>query len=283
MKYYLETNAIYGLAKVPESLLKSSYTSVLTLLELLSGMEAESYATRKAAVKKIFDWPILVDWAMPEEIIFEAFDFFDDDGFGDRRTGYLVELIQELRSSSTYQEYIASYAYNSEYGHLFFKGIDNGSNIAFSIQMELYMLAVHASFKIDEHEIFTVDNKTYLINSPKALKDCLKSEPQLSHGMLINANANMLIELLKLNEYKTDDISPSYNGHIDIYIMAVSRYTIKKICESQTANKNDIFDLLHILYLRDQPHRKIISADKFYKTYLSDQVLSIEDFKRIEP
>ncbi|RKR84306.1 hypothetical protein BDD43_4538 [Mucilaginibacter gracilis] len=281
MTYYFDTNAVYNIRKVPADVIKSSFTSILTLIELISGIKDEkSYTKRKAIIGMIFKLKLTIDWAMPEEIVFNSFDFFDEDEFGDDRTEKLINLINCLIRSSSYNNYIGSEIYCNQYGHRYFKEIDDSMSMLFILRSELAIHAMKHSLTTDiSGNTIMVGDQSYLIDTAKALSDFFELHPEMNRAITINGLANMLIDTLRLENVAIEDVFESYNGLTDMYVDAMSKYCIYKITHHETPAKNDFSDLTHILYMKNSTIRKMVSDDSLFKTYLKEHVVSVAHLK----
>jgi len=124
-KYYLDTNVVYNLTKLSPAVLKTSFTSVFTMLEIITGINETSFGLRKSVLKKLLDSKIEIDFLMPEELGFKSFDCYNENyDLIEERTKSLMSLAKALISSNSHDEYIKTEAYGAPMGHAFFKDID---------------------------------------------------------------------------------------------------------------------------------------------------------------
>ena len=73
---YFETNALRKLAYklLDETFVKDKYTSILSLIELVSGIcDDESFLLRKSIIGKVIQSKILIDLNLPDTIFLKAF------------------------------------------------------------------------------------------------------------------------------------------------------------------------------------------------------------------
>lgn len=281
MRYYLDTNVIYNIKKIPVEKLTSSLISILALIELISGIrDDKSYVRRKAIITNVFSRNLMIDWAMPEEIVFDSFDIFEDEyEFKDDRQEKLMKLINALLWSNSYESYCSSEGYQSEHGHAYFKAIDDEMNLMFVLRSMMGNEVIKQSFESEtDNNSITVDGNAYLIDTPKALKDFFDLFPEMNRAATINGLASMIAKRIANETFTTEDVFETYNGLVDIYVNAMSRYSIYKVSNYDLPAKNDFSDLTHLLYLKDVSGRKMVSDDRIFKTLLGEDSLTFAEF-----
>ncbi|WP_345949154.1 hypothetical protein ABDD95_20120 [Mucilaginibacter sp. PAMB04274] len=280
MRYYLDTNVVYNIKRIPDEKLTSSLISILTLIELVSGIQdPKSYQRRKSIVSQIFVRKMIIDWGMPEEIIFDSFDIFEDYEFKDDRRQWLMNLLIALKDSENYVEYCASAAYVNVYGHAYFKAIDDEMNMMFVLRSMMGNAFIKDSLNANpESNSMTVDGVKYKLNTLKELKAFFDRFPERNHAVTINALAAMMAKKVPEKVFPVEDIFETYNGLINPYVSAMSQYSIIKVCNHDLPAKNDFSDLTHLLYFKDFGGRKLVSDDRIFKMLLGDNVISFAEF-----
>lgn len=280
MRYYLDTNVIYNIKKIPDEKLINSLTSILTLIELVSGIQdLKSYQRRKAIVSQIFTRNMIIDWGMPEEIIFDSFNIFEDYEFKDERRQWLMDLLIALKDSESYELYCASAAYIDEHGHVYFKAIDDEMNMMFVLRSMMGNAFIKDSLNANaESDCIIVDGVTYKVDTLKNLKAFFDRFPDINRAVTINALATMIAKRVPGEIFSVEDIFATYNGLVNPYVSAMSQYSIIKVSNYDLPAKNDFSDLTHLLYLKDVGGRKLVSDDRIFKTLLGDNVISFTEF-----
>jgi hypothetical protein len=221
---------------------------------------------------------MVIDWAMPEEIIFNSFDIFDEDEFVDTRTQKLIDLIETLVKSISYEHYLSSATYKSTHGHAYFKEIDDNMNFLFVLRTQLGYEFFKESFKNDiSQNTIEIKGQSYELDSPKALLRFFEHHPEVNRAATINGLANMVINKFELTELLKEEVYESYNGLVNIYVDCISLYSIYKLSKYDLPAKNDFSDLTHILYLKNSSNRKIVSDDGLFKKYLKGYVITFSE------
>ena len=96
VKYYLDTSAIYQLRKIPERILAESFYSSLTVIELIGGLNPESFQKRKIILSMLNASPAVRDNTFPDQLIFEAFDSFNRYDYVEQRANDLFGLMADV-------------------------------------------------------------------------------------------------------------------------------------------------------------------------------------------
>ncbi|OAQ41967.1 hypothetical protein A5893_02280 [Pedobacter psychrophilus] len=279
--YYLETNALYNIKNISVDTIKNCYTSVLSIIELVSGIKDDSsYRKRKAILNLVFESKITIDFAMPDEIIFNSFDIFTDYEFIEERIDLLLVLVKSLIESESYDYYIKSDQYNHRLGHEYFKNIDNEMSKRFIFSSNLGAKAMRQTISIDSYNnAVIIDNKEFNLNSTKKLGDFFDQFPELNSSMTINALSKMILNFSKIEDFSLEDVYNSYNGLVKTYVSFFSKYCITLIVNGGSPAKNDFVDLTHLIYMKNNLDTIIISDDNLFKKLMGDKSKSISELK----
>lgn len=124
MIYYLETNALYHISKISKDILDRSYTSIFALLELVTGINDINFKKRRTVLSMVRDFNLAIDYALPEEIVFNSFDAFNEFEFLEERSDKLQNLVDEILASENLSQYSSSVNYNAEFGAKYFRELD---------------------------------------------------------------------------------------------------------------------------------------------------------------
>lgn len=269
MQYYLETNALYNLSKLRKDILREGFTSAFAILELIGGINEQEYHRRHKVAVKIREYKIPIDWALPEQIIFESFDFFRGNEFIDSRIKPLSDLLVQLSESENYERFKNSLCYNdSKYGWKFFFNLDRSMNENF-VRATMNGNKAFRKAIMEENEI-EFDGKKHRIETGKELESFLLKYPVVNESFTIQS---LSLKVMKLDPDVTEEaVYTSYNNRIPIYVNCFSRYCSDKACNLNDAAGNDIQDLTHLLYLRNKYTWKIVSNDSLYKKYIPNLV-----------
>ena len=280
-KYYLETNALYSIRTINESHLENSFTSVLAIFELISGIKAINFTKRKSILNYIRVLKLHVDWRMPEEMLFSSFSVLNDFKFTDFRQDALGRLIKLISNSDSIEDvFAADQRDNPKMGLDYFINLDDQYNLNFVSATVTGTKNLKLAFETADHEPLVLNNKAYDFSSHKAMEHLFTTEPSINRGITILAFANRFLTPAVMEAGISEEtLYNSYNGYadkfIDVYAARTNHYTIQKTAP-QT---NDFTDLLHLLYLSDWKGIKIISNDSLYAKICPDLLLPIESLK----
>jgi hypothetical protein len=277
LKYYLETNALYLISKIPKEILVKSYTSALAIHELISGINPDNFDKRKNLLILIKANKLVIDWRMPEEIIADSFDALFDHDFIDNRTKSLssiYHLVCNLKNFEEFEVKVTEINLSLNY----FKDLDKywSSNFINSIQNG--NKEIKKIFESEIKQVIPLDDKEFTINSHDDLEIFFAENPLFNKSITIYALASLLFSMIRdedINENNAENvianIYQSYNSFIEYYVNAASLYNQHKILNKESAAKNDFVDLFHLLYLRNFSSTKIISDDNIYYNLLNIQ------------
>lgn len=72
MKYYLDTNTLYNLKKIPEHLYSGCFYSAFNITEIIAGISCDNFFKRKNILANIKASGMFVDDALPTEKLFNS-------------------------------------------------------------------------------------------------------------------------------------------------------------------------------------------------------------------
>lgn len=264
IKYlYLETNAVRFLCnKLELPFIKTKcFTSSLTVLELLTGLERD-FRIRKKCVSEVLKHNIAIDWMFPDTIKAKAFSCYKDE---DLRVKDLQKLFVLLPLTNSFDEYKerASKLY-LEFDLNYFMEADRFYNKNFVKGSIDIIQEVPALLERE------VEERTIPLDKQKLIIDTRADFFKL-HGEHRVFNEGLTILTLcdhyaDNDEEKAERIYNSYRGGISYYITAYSYYNILKISKGNISSENDRADLEHFLYLRNRPEIAIVSNDKLIRS-----------------
>jgi hypothetical protein len=247
---YLETNALRIFANQLEEddFINDKYTSVLSLIELLSGInENKSFELRKSIIKKITKSKIKIDLILPEIRIYNAFGFkLNNSGMADK-LGRIIKLIEVTKDYESLIKTININLLND--GWVFIKQYDKNANIGFKNSI------------IQRFQKSDIKNLIRQHKARWALENL-----NLLNGKVIEYFANILLKEKSIATKKSiPEIISSYNRSIDIYLLATAFYVDRKISFINTPGKNDYMDLSHLIYLNGKQNQIVTNDNMLHK------------------
>ncbi|TOK15525.1 hypothetical protein CGI24_23960, partial [Vibrio parahaemolyticus] len=94
MKYYLDTNVLYNLKKASPSVVDKSFTSCLSIFELISGIDSsEKFIRRKRALEAVAKSNINIVWELPKNRIERSFGLAVDNSDAKATRFFFEQLI----------------------------------------------------------------------------------------------------------------------------------------------------------------------------------------------
>jgi hypothetical protein len=262
---YLETNAIRKHASRigDKNFILDKYTSILSLLELVSGIkDNESFKLRQSIIKKIINSKIKIDLTLPELVIYNSFGFDLSNSEISYKIGKIIKLVELTKDYESLLKTIELNALDDAW--LFVKQYDENANTG----LKKSLLKRFSDSEVKQLIVQFKDRWSF-----DNLKD-LKSK-------VIEYYATILLQTSPVKcEKSIPEIISSYDNSIDIYLIVTAFYMDEKISYKNMPGKNDYFDLNHLTYL----HRlldQIVTDDKLLhnimnKTY-PENILRTEE------
>ncbi len=250
---YLETNAIriYATRLKEGDFINDKYTSILSLLELISGIkDEESFKLRKSILKKIIISKIKIDLILPELRIYYAFGFNVNNSEISDKIGNIIRLIDLTKD---FESLIKTINLNLlDDGWNFIKQYDENANIGFKNSIFQHLPKSDIKNLIQQFKSrWTLDNLNHL------------------KVKVIEYYANILVNKLSVQDKRSiQEIILSYDNSIDIYLLATALYVDNKISFKNTPGKNDYIDLNHLTYLNGRLSQ-IVTNDKMLHRIMS--------------
>jgi hypothetical protein len=269
-RFYLETNALYQISKFTDSVIENSFTSILSLIELISGIDND-YKKRKAILKYIADRKILIDFRFPEAFLFLSFDYFKEKEleFVEERIPHLNKLIDAIANSETLEKFELENQ-KLELGLEYFKNLKQkwGSNfIGASISAIKTYREFYSQGKMENNEI-EINGRTYKLDTIEKFNDFFVKEVSFNYTLTINAlstAAQKSTDLVSQDDKTLGEIFESYNHSLNVYVDNFSKFCLYSFVEKKYPAKNDFLDLAHLMYLENNYRLSIVSDDKIFQ------------------
>lgn len=254
---YLETNALRILANRlhDSNFIQDKYTSVLSIIELLSGIkDEEEYQRRRGIIKKIVESEIYthnkIHPLLPASVIANSFGIPQSVVEKNCVVGiiYLMKIIAEI---TDYNSLINLLSQDKELEeHFYFtQNFDDLSGKYFiglmadkSKDTNTKKLIPEFKTRWEEKDFNSILHRAVYYYASKISNSTAGGKTQAE---LVNA----------------------YDRSINPFLLAVSYYVDQKISLKNTIAKNDSIDLLHLLYIRESD--VIVSNDKLLHSILT--------------
>ena len=261
MRFYLETNAIYSVSKFLPADKKIShalcYSSFLTVFELLSGIKPVQYNKRRAALLKLLESGIKIDWTTPREILTKAFSVA---GITDSLGNVVQKIADVVCKCSDYTEAESTCNKMSLPW-----GLEDivGADKFMSLHDQKDRQKMTEKFKQDcskktiaelRDMVFQKKDGKLLIDShfqKKNEEDILRMQTEFITRNLPGPNTDI----------KYASVMQSYDGSLKWYLGAAAYIQAKDLICGGTPAADDFFDMSHFLYVRDD-HDVMVSDDK---------------------
>jgi hypothetical protein len=260
-QFYLETNSIRRLGGRLKNYSQFSFTSSLSILELIAGVSAndeKQFKVRKAAVKNTLGSGIYIDWRAPIDIIISAFPVL---GGEDRIISSLKNIANVFIEVENYVDfYEECHRKKLPLDHFVKLDEDFGKEYKLATTDKLKELK-----KIKDNSKLPVK---FIVKMNKAIEAVVDS--------LLNS-----MPVVPPQEAKTKIIT-SYNGRIDVFLKFWVWYSNLKLEQWGDGGRNDWIDLHHAVYLTNEVEVAIVTEDKLIlegvNTVSPGQALGTQEF-----
>ncbi len=279
MRYYLDTNVAYNLKCLPEQVINVSYTSFLTVLEIVAGIDKRSYFRRRAALKGIVDRRLSVDWRTPDMVIFDSFAIYNEFLMSDSTVTALQDAMLKCINGDNYEQYAENKINDIDIVE-YFAGIDRELTAKFNRSFPELIQSIKPSALVNT---FTVGDLSIKVDFTEVIKAGFIDDNQ--HAMLVKniaAGCQYIImnsHAVDKPQFQIDDVIRSYNGGVDFFICGWLAYSLKNIGVANMPGRNDFQDLLHFIYLRNYLDKKIVSDDAIYSELAPQFWLPLKDLR----
>lgn len=261
MIFYLETNALRKLSSKLSDYYPNSFTSALAIVELIGGLKRD-FHIRKKVIENLFNSNLEIQWKLPHNVIADSYTLL---AFEEKRISDLKKLCKILIQSETLIDFENTCInQNVEFDLEYFKRYkiffsDNFIKATVEGNSEIQKI-------FNERKERTYQNITvrYGLNKKPTLEILQKDDITLNRSMTVLTFARLFADIMhhgKATEKQKNEIYDSYNGLVCYFIEAFSFYTIDKMIQGSQPSKNDLNDLYHLVYLRNDSSVQLLTDD----------------------
>ena len=267
---YLDTSTLRKYSKnlAKDSDKKELWTSSLAVFELMSGIsDEEDFIRRKVAVKRLLESDVYIDWDSYRCKMYKSFHLpYDDiEGIVVKRFAYA------MTQSETFEDFKKVRIFTAQNDYYDFESLQELDDRVVFIGNFTSQIS-----QTEEWKKLTKDERK------EARKEILESFPSyaylLSEFAVIPIAENFAGDKQLSKAYS--DMIEKYNFALQLYLHYVLATFLLAEINSSNTQKNDLFDMLHLLYLR---HGDImIAEDNIFKrinSYLERiKVITLPEF-----
>jgi hypothetical protein len=219
---------------------------------------------------------------MPEKILWQSFRALSNFEYHDYKSMATTRLIRNIRKYDSFDDVVhADNKESDEIGVKDFKNSDDFTSKAFIDGIVVGNQDLKLSFKENpDREPFIVKDKVYKVDTHECLADLLTKEPM----------TNVYLSILRFaDHFMSDEVRKagithaityaSYDHGCDIFMTAYSKSVALHTINKDTPGKNEINDLLHLLYLPPPFNTKVVSDDKIYDSVCPGVRIPVNELK----
>ena len=259
-KYYLDTVAARSLTSDLKNAKDLCFTSALTMIELVAGLDEEDGKHRRATLKALTSSSIEICWKDSLEIIVACFDGFTS------KESWMADLqtvIDAAINSNNFRDFLERVG-NLKTKFEDFKNFDDDLSAGFIGSVTRQIEKLRKEKKDSGEKI------TYVVKEAKlviAIVDYIS-------GRLGN----------KLTMEQKAAVLATYNGGIDVFISAWKVYSEEKANQLAYPGRNDWADLHHLMYLGNNRNITFVTDDRRLAEILNKigiQHISVEEMRNV--
>ena len=277
-RFYLETNALRQLNSKLELLKDNYFTSGLSILELISGIDGKEYQLRSTVIKKILTSKIPIVWELPESIQANAFPIIEFTDFRIAGLKEICKIIVDYEDKTEVLKHINSLKYDVKY----FSDLDDSYSKKFIDATKKGNEDLKKELNDSLKEPLGLGNVKHSV--AKEFVKNLPNDTYLNESITLYAIVESLGDGIDFehpdNPIDRGELFDSYNGDINIFIRAFSKFTATKGATGSIPGKNDFVDLHHLLYLGNKKDCAIVSDDKMIQE-INEQTIGVDDFRNL--
>lgn len=258
-KLYLDTVAVRRLSKDLINHSESCFTSIFTILELLSGISEKEYNIRKTVLVNLFKSGIEIDWRMPIEVIMKSFKI--DERPNSILANDIKRIADELVASMTYADFI-----------------ERNKKLQPDVNLLTYFDQTLSAQFNRSYSQKTADIREARGNDKEARFTPVKEKA-------INALADFICQGLLPSSFarRSQDIQKEYDGSVDRFIEVWLGYYDANANLINEVSTNDWSDVLHTTYLESKRDNVFVSDDKKIRNLLNalipNSAISVDEFR----
>lgn len=261
MPVYLETSALRKLTSYRCK--ETTYTSIFSIFELLSGITQKDFEIRKACLKRIKDQKLIIKGPMIDKLFMKLVGVTEDGMYNEQTYTMLKNAWNIALKAKSYSAFSNTTLNDNED-----KGKDHKIHILTWLE---HWDAGISSITKNLDRLFADENREYI--KSKYAKDGIKGladyfwekyyDNRTDEGRLAHAEAFVGADAIKKVRQEADDLFAKYNFNLFIKAQAAI-FSKAFFIDGNSQNANNASDLLHLLYLDE--HDKFVSNDKIYQT-----------------
>ena len=240
----------------------NSFTSALAIVELIGGLKRD-FHIRKKVIENLFKSNLEIQWKLPHNVIADSFTLL---AFEEQRISDLKKLCKILIHSDTLTDFEINCTVDSVHFDLgYFESYKNFFSDHFIKSTVEGNTKIQEIFNERKERDFQNITVRYGLNKKPTLEILQKEDITLNRSMTVFAFARLFAELMhngQATEKQESEIYDSYTGLVSYFIEAFSFYTVDKMIQGSQPSRNDLNDLYHLVYLRNDTSVQLLTDDK---------------------
>ncbi len=258
MKYYLETNSLINASSYlgrPE-VSDCCFVSIHGIIELVTDLSVSVFGSKQAAIRRIMQSHVEIDWRLPQQILFEAFGI---EAIYEISESNVREIMNAMVNATDLKRFTLSIEERG-LSHIYetIKGCDSQYNNYFPNEL------------LDNTEALERSNQLGVARNYVSVFESRNDQSSNSYNpefrqQMIQVIKDQVARDLAASKYNcqqitAQQISSKYDNTLDPFLLAIFLYSHKKSSLKEKPKRNDFTDLHHLAYLGNE--NIIVTDDK---------------------
>ena len=258
MKYYLETNSLINASSYLERPEVSvwCFVSIHGIIELVTDLSVDVFGSKQAAIRRITQSHVEIDWRLPQQILFEAFGIKAIYEITESNARQIMSAMVKANDLKSFTDSIEELGLGHVYETM--KQCDSQYNKYFPAEL------------LDNTEALDRTNQLDVVRNYLNLFEISNDQSGNSYNpqfrqQMIQVIKHEVATDLAASKYNCQQITPeqvlsNYDNTLDIFLLAIFLYSYKKSSLKEKPKRNDFTDLHHLTYLCNE--NIIVTDDK---------------------
>ena len=258
MKYYLETNSLFNASSYLERPEVSvwCFVSIHGIIELVTDLSVDVFGSKQAAIRRITQSHVEIDWRLPQQILFEAFGIKAIYEITESNARQIMSAMVKANDLKSFTDSIEELGLGHVYETM--KQCDSQYNKYFPAELLDNTEALDRTNQLDVA-------RNYLNLFEKSNDQSGNSYNPQFRLQMIQVIKHEVATDLAASKYNSQQITPeqvlsNYDNTLEVFLLAIFLYSYKKSSLKEKPKRNDFTDLHHLAYLCNE--NTIVTDDK---------------------
>ncbi len=258
MKYYLETNSLINASSYLERSEVSvcCFVSIHGIIELVTDLSDNVFGSKQAAIRRILQSQVEIDWRLPQQILFEAFGIKAIYEITESNAREIMNAMVKATDLKSFTDSIKEHELDHIYETI--KRCDSQYNKYLPNELLDITVALETSNQLDVARNYL--NRLQSSNDQSSNSSNAQARQQLIQVIKDKVATDLAASKYNCQQITAEQISSKYDNTLDPFLLTIFFYSLKRSSLKEKTKRNDFTDLHHLAYLGNQ--NIIVTDDK---------------------